>query len=40
MSDRIAVMKDGEIVEINNAGEILGNPQQEYTKKLIAASLV
>ena len=40
MSDRIAVMKDGEIVEINNAGEILGNPQQEYTKKLIAASLI
>ena len=40
MADRIAVMKDGEVVEINSADEILGNPQQKYTQKLIAASLL
>ncbi len=37
MSDRIAVMKDGKIVEIGNADEIYNNPQSEYTKKLIDA---
>lgn len=39
MSDRIAVMKDGKIVEINDRDVIFANPQNEYTKKLIAASV-
>lgn len=39
MSDRIAVMKDGKLVEINSQDEIFNNPQNEYTKRLIAATL-
>jgi peptide/nickel transport system ATP-binding protein len=37
MSDRILVMKEGEIVEAGDADEIYFNPQQSYTQKLIAA---
>jgi peptide/nickel transport system ATP-binding protein len=35
MSDRILVMKDGELVEINKADEIYNSPASDYTKKLI-----
>ncbi len=38
MSDRIMVMKDGEIVEIGDADEVFTNPKSEYTKKLIASA--
>jgi len=37
MSDRIAVMQQGEIVELNEAEEIYYYPQTAYTKKLIEA---
>ncbi|MDR2972852.1 MAG: ABC transporter ATP-binding protein [Bacteroidales bacterium] len=37
MSDRIAVMKKGKIVELNTAGEIYLNPKTEYTQRLIEA---
>ena len=37
MSDRIAVMQHGKIVELNNAEAIYQNPQTEYTRKLIDA---
>lgn len=37
MSDRMAVMEHGRIVELNDADEIYFNPQTDYTKKLIAA---
>jgi peptide/nickel transport system ATP-binding protein len=37
MSDRIAVMQLGQIVELNDADAIYKNPQTEYTKKLIEA---
>ena len=37
MSDEIMVMKDGEIVEVNNADAIYANPQNDYTKQLLAA---
>ena len=37
LSDRIAVMQHGQIVEQGPKDEILRNPQQEYTKTLIAA---
>ena len=40
ISDRIAVMKDGKIVEISNSSDVLLNPKQEYTKELIKASFV
>lgn len=35
--DRIAVMKDGRVVEIQSAEDIFENPREEYTKKLIQA---
>jgi peptide/nickel transport system ATP-binding protein len=37
MSDRIAVMQHGKIVELNDAETIYRNPQTTYTKKLIEA---
>ncbi len=37
MSDRILVMKDGEIIEAGDADEVYFHPQQSYTQKLIAA---
>ncbi|MEG1555753.1 MAG: ATP-binding cassette domain-containing protein, partial [Bacteroidales bacterium] len=37
MSDRMAVMQNGKIVELNDADQIYGNPQTDYCKKLIAA---
>jgi len=37
MSDRIAVMNAGKIVELDEAETIYHNPKEEYTKKLISA---
>lgn len=37
MSDRIAVMQNGRIVELNEADELFFHPQTEYTKTLIDA---
>ena len=39
MSDRIAVMKDGKIVECGSREDIFENPKEDYTQTLIAASL-
>ena len=40
ISDRIAVMKEGKIVELSETSAILFNPQKKYTKELIRASLL
>lgn len=37
MSDRIVVMKDGEIQEINDADELYNHPKTDYTRNLIDA---
>ena len=37
MSDIIVVMKDGKIVETGSRDDILNNPKDDYTKKLIAS---
>ena len=36
MSDRVLVMYNGKPVEMNDADELFENPQNDYTKKLIA----
>ena len=36
--DRLAVMKDGEIVETGPAKQIFANPQHNYTKRLVEAT--
>ncbi|MDB1144892.1 MAG: ABC transporter ATP-binding protein [Alcaligenaceae bacterium] len=38
MSDRVLVMKDGEVVESGTAQQIFENPQTDYCKTLIAAA--
>lgn len=37
MADRILVLKDGRAMEYGEAGQILTDPQNDYTKKLLAA---
>ena len=37
MSDRVVVMYNGKIQELNEADLLFNDPQNDYTKKLIAA---
>jgi ABC-type dipeptide/oligopeptide/nickel transport system ATPase component len=39
LCDRVVVMRSGSIVEIDDVGPIFENPQSDYTRELIAASL-
>lgn len=39
ISDRIAVMKDGKVVELGKAEELFRNPKHPYTKSLLEASV-
>lgn len=39
MADKIAVMKDGKIVEFGESDKIFNNPENVYTKKLITATM-
>lgn len=39
MSDRIAVMKEGKLVELGTRDQVLGHPQDAYTKRLLASTL-
>ncbi|TQN31820.1 peptide/nickel transport system ATP-binding protein [Haloactinospora alba] len=40
VSDRVAVMRSGEIVEMSDGDEVYDNPQHEYTRKLLTAAPV
>ncbi len=37
MADRVAVMQEGQVVEVGTAAAVLGRPQHPYTKRLLAA---
>ncbi len=37
MSDRIAVLYRGDLVEVGTASQVLGNPQHAYTQRLLAS---
>ncbi|TCQ05283.1 peptide/nickel transport system ATP-binding protein [Rhizobium sp. PP-F2F-G36] len=37
IADRVAVMQNGEIIEVGNARSVLDTPQQPYTRRLLAA---
>jgi len=39
MAHQIIVMKDGKVVEAGAANDVLCNPREEYTQKLLAAAL-
>jgi microcin C transport system ATP-binding protein len=39
MSDRVIVMRSGKVVEKGTADQIFENPQEDYTKALLAAAL-
>ncbi len=40
MSDRVAVMKSGKIIEYGSANTIFAHPEEKYTQELIKASLL
>ncbi len=40
MCDRVAVMRNGEIVETGRTGDILGRPRHDYTRVLVNSSLM
>ena len=40
MADRVAVMQEGQLVELNPTAKIFDNPEHNYTRRLISASPV
>jgi peptide/nickel transport system ATP-binding protein len=40
LADRVAVMQYGKLVEVGERDQVLHNPQQEYTKRLLSAAPV
>jgi len=39
LADRVIVMKSGKIIEQGNVNDVFNNPNDEYTKDLLKASL-
>jgi ABC-type oligopeptide transport system ATPase subunit len=39
IADRTAVMKNGQIVEINDTETLYQNPSDDYTRRLLAARM-
>ncbi|GAB3633816.1 ABC transporter ATP-binding protein [Microbacterium shaanxiense] len=39
LSHRVAVMKEGQVVELNDAEQIFAHPVQDYTRRLLSAAL-
>lgn len=39
VTDRVAVLRDGVVVESGRSAEVFGNPQHDYTKQLVSAAL-
>jgi peptide/nickel transport system ATP-binding protein len=37
LADQVGVLRDGVLVELGAAGQVLGEPRAEYTKELLAA---
>lgn len=37
MADRVLVMKDGQMIECGETAQVLNDPKEDYTKKLLAA---
>ena len=37
---RVAVMKDGRVVEMGTTGQVFEHPQDEYTKELLSSRMV
>ena len=38
LSHKVIVMKSGDVVEAGNAGAVFDNPQEDYTRTLMAAA--
>ncbi len=38
IADRIVVLHDGRVAETGTTTEVLGHPQDEYTKRLVQAA--
>ena len=39
MSDRVAVMSHGRLVELGDCDDVIGNPQHELTRELVSSSV-
>ena len=39
MSDRVAVMSHGRLVELGECDEVIRNPKHELTKELVSSSI-
>ena len=35
---RVAVFRDGQLIEVGDVGDVLNNPREDYTRTLIASA--